>query len=199
MSFWKVLGGAAAGIACVVALPVAGPVGAITGVGALIAAGTGAAAGGVAAASSSTDDNSEQSAANYDEKLKKIMTAFEELEKRDADSKSYFDLILAMEAVGMSCAACNGHIAPEQRKEISEFTSGIAGELALPKHIKLKIQEIADNPPSIETSYAMAKKLNLESMEPFDEIIDAVMHADGIIHDEEVAFKKHWNQLKAAA
>ena len=56
-SIGYVVGGIAVGVGAIVALPIAGPVGAITGIGALIAGGTGAVAGGII---SSTDDSEEK-------------------------------------------------------------------------------------------------------------------------------------------
>lgn len=202
MSFWKVLGGAAAGVACVVALPVAGPVGAITAAGAAIAGTVGAAAGGVASA---VDDSEEQAekrgarreAAKYDKKFEKFALAFEKAELMLKQSDDYFNLIIAMEAVGLSCAACDGEISPEERQEIDEFVAGIAsGEL--PEHVKSNIQEIADSPPNVRTAFELAKKVGLDSYDLFNEIIEIVMHADGHIHENEEAFQQAWNELVAA-
>lgn len=202
MSFWKVLGGAAAGVACIVALPVAGPIGAVTALGAAVAAGTGAAAGGIAAAVDDSDHiaekrGKEKAAAAYDQKYSKLATAFEDVEKRLNETSDYFDLIIAMEAVGIACAACDGEISPEERQEIDEFIAGVSSS-ELPSHVKDKIQEIAMNPPSVTTAFELSKRVGLDSYGLFDEIIEVVMHADGRIHKDEKAFRSAWNELVAA-
>lgn len=201
MSFWKVLSGAATAIACVVALPVAGPVGAITAAGAAIAGGVGAAAGGIASA---VDDSEEQAerrgarreAAKYDRKYEKLASAFEEAESRISETEDYFNLLIAIEAVGLACAACDGEIAPEERQDIDEFIAGVASS-ELPSHIKSKIEEMAVNPPNIKTAFELSKKVGLDSYALFDEIIEVVMHADGRIHEQEKAFQQAWNELVA--
>ena len=202
MSFWKVLGGAAAGVACIVALPVAGPVGAVTALGAAVAAGTGAAAGGLAAAVDDSEEVAEnrgkqKAAVVYERKYSKLASAFEDVEKRLNETSDYFDLIIAMEAVGIACAACDGEISPEERTEIDEFIAGVSSS-ELPSHIKNKIQDIAKNPPNVITAFELAKQLGLDSYVLFDEIIEVVMHADGRIHKDEKAFRSAWNELVAA-
>ncbi|TFB39014.1 hypothetical protein [Pseudomonas sp. F01002] len=199
MSFWKVLGGAAVGIATVVALPVAGPIGAITLLGAGIAAGVGAAGGGVAAY---FDDSEEQATAKAELKAKaEYAKKYENLEKAFADRVNtdarYFDLILAMGAVGLACAACDGQISTVERREIDEFIAGVASA-ALPERVKATLAEMAKNPPDIKTAYALAIKAAPDMMDAFDDIIEIVSNADGHIHQKEAEFKSAWAQLRAA-
>lgn len=202
MSFWKVLGGAAAAVACVVALPVAGPIGAVTAIGAAVAAGAGAAAGGVATAMDDSEKQAERrgerkATAHFDIKYNKITSAFEAAQQRISETSDYFDLIIAMEAVGLACAACDGHIAPEERQEIDEFIAGVTSS-DLPSHVKEKIENFASNPPNITTAFELAKKVGKGSYDLFDEIIEIVMHADGKIHKDEKTFQNAWNQLATA-
>jgi len=202
MGFWKVLGGAAAGVAVVVALPVAGPVGAITAIGAAVAAGVGAAAGGVAEALDDSEEQAEnrgkrKATASYDKKYEKLISAFEDAENRLNKTDDYFNLIIAMEAVGLACAACDGEISVEERLEIDEFVAGVTSS-DFPPHIKDKVEDIAQNPPNLNTAFELVGKLNLESYDLFDEIIELVMHADGKIHQKEKEFQQAWNELKVA-
>ncbi|WP_318452984.1 tellurite resistance TerB family protein [Photobacterium leiognathi] len=203
MSFWKVIGGAAAGIACVVALPIAGPVGAITAAGAAIAGGVGAAAGGVAAAMDDSEEEAERRGerrANAEHELKynKLTTAFEDAKNRLDETKNYFDLLIAMEAVGLACANCDGEISSEERQEIDEFIAGVSSS-ELPSHVKRKIEDMANNPPNVNTAFALAQKVGLNSFELYNEIIEVVMHADGRVHENEKAFQQAWNTLVKAA
>lgn len=207
MSFWKVLGGAAAGVAAVVALPVAGPIGAVTAVGALVAGSIGAAAGGVAEAYDDSEEKAEEkgkrkgekeAAAKYEKKYKKLRKVFEHAQEQMKVTSDYFNLVLAMEAVGMACAACDGEVSEEERKDINEFISGISSG-NFPKDIKQKIENIANNPPNIKTAFEMANKVGLDSFELFNEIIEVVMHSDGYIHENEKAFQQAWNELVIAA
>ncbi|PVZ70396.1 hypothetical protein [Pelagibaculum spongiae] len=199
MSFWKVLGGAAAGVACIVALPVAGPIGAVTAAGAAIAGTLGATAGGIAEAMDDSEEEAEKrgeerAAAEYDKKYEKLLVAFEDAKSRIKDTEGYFNLIIAMEAVGLACANCDGEISENERLEIDTFIAGsVAGNL--PENIKKKIQSIADNPPNITTAFHYASKVGLNSTELFEDIIEIVMEADGYRASEEEKFKSQWNQL----
>ncbi len=199
MGFFRFLGGAALGILAVAALPIAGPIGAVTALGAA----AGAAVGGTAA---SVLDNSEEEAeqrgverttAQYDQKYQKIVAAFKDAEQQLKSTSSYFDLLLAMQAVGLACAACDGEIAQTERDDIDEFIAGIAAS-ALPDNVKNKIEKMAANPPNINTAFKLTKKLGLDSYSLFEEIIEVVIHSDGNIHKNEMAFKQAWNELMAA-
>jgi len=207
MSFWKVLGGVAAGVAVVVALPVAGPIGAITAIGAGIAGTTGAVVGGVASAMDDSEEQAEQKGyeQGYEQgtgesaiKIRKLTAAILEAGKRVKESDNYFNLIIAMTAVGLSCANCDGEVSPEEETEILEFISG-ASSSGLPSHVTEKLNELAANPPNINTAFYLANKVGLNTLELFDEIIDVVMDADGYTHSQEIAFKQAWNNKVAQA
>lgn len=203
VSYWKVLGGAAAGVAAVVALPVAGGVGAVTLAGAAIAS----AVGGAAGAAASVFDDSEKKAeargearasAKTNTKYQKLSAALDAAVRRAKESHQYFALIIAMHAVGMACAACDGVVAPEEERDIKEFISGLAGT-GLPHHVQQKLADMAANPPSMATAFEMARNYGADSMDLFDEIIDMVIQSDGHVHEKEIAFRAQWAQLKAAA
>jgi len=201
MSFWKVLGGVAAGVAVVVALPVAGPVGAITAIGAGIAGTTGAVAGGVAAAMDDSEEKAE--AKGYERgyetgtadsalKIKRLTATIASIESQLRAHDAYFNLIIAMTAVGLSCAACDGDVSEEESTEIYEFISGAAAS-GLPSSVMKQLNELAENPPNINTAFFLASKVGLNSYELFDEIIEVVIDADGYTHSNETTFRQAWN------
>lgn len=210
MSFWKVLGGAAIGVGAIAAAPFTGGgslLGAATLAGSLagtatVAAAVGAGVAGAAVgASFDGDDDAEKrgedkATAKYEAKYNKIESAFKDAEKRLNDTDDYFNLLIAMEAVGLACAACDGEVSEEERVEIDEFISGVMSS-SLPTHIKTKIDGIANNPPNITTAYEYASKVSPESMGLFEEIIDVVMHADDYVHENEKAFLEAWRKLVA--
>jgi uncharacterized membrane protein YebE (DUF533 family) len=167
--------------------------------GAGIAAGVGAAGGGVAAYFDDSEEQAEskgrtQAKAEFTQKYENLEKAFADRVKTDG---RYFDLILAMSAVGLACAACDGHIAAEERREIDEFIAGVASA-ALPDRVKEKLAEMAKNPPDIKTAYALAVHAAPDMMVAFDDIIEIVSNADGQIHPKEAEFKSTWAQLRAA-
>ena len=199
MSFWKILAGAATGVATVVALPIAGPVGAITAVGAAVAGTVGAAGG---AAIDALDDSEEQAekrgreqaAAEYAQKLEKIQRAIEEMASKKKSHDQFFSQLIAIAAVGISCANCDGEIHLDERTEIDEFVSG-ANHSNLPNDVKEKMDELWKKPPSIRTAFKLVEKAKID-LSLVDDVIDVVMHADNRVHAKEKAFMNAWHKLR---
>lgn len=207
VSYWKVLGGAAAGVAGVVALPVFGGVGAVTAVGAAV----GSAVGGLAGVAASYADDSEKKAekrgesrgraaatAAYQAKVTKLEAALREAISKRKSDKGFFDLIVGLYAVGMACAACDGTVAEVERRDIEEFIGGIA-VAKMPPNVRKKLEMITNNPPNVETAFATVQELGLDDWALFDEVIDMVIKSDGRTRREEITFRSQWKKLKIAA
>lgn len=197
MGFWKVLAGAATGVAAVVALPIAGPVGAITAVGAAVAGTTGAAGGALADAFDNSEERAEKrgrekAAAEYNAKLTKIK---EEFEKWAKDWHRYGNRAVAMIAVGLACANCDGEIHEDELTEINEFVLGI-NQSNLPTAVKEKIENLRQKPPSLKTAHELAKKAQV-NFDLLDDVVHVVMQADGRVHPKERAFLAAWQKLCA--
>ena len=206
ISYWKVLGGATAGVVGVVALPIFGGVGAVTAVGAAV----GSAVGGLAGVAASYADDSEKKAerrgesrgkaaasAAYQAKVTKLEDAFREAIDKRTSEKSFFDLIVGLYALGMACAACDGTVAEVERRDIEEFIGGVAVE-KMPLHVRKKLEMITDNPPNVETAFATVQELGLDDWALFDEVIDMVIKSDDQVRPEEIAFRAQWAELKIA-
>lgn len=207
MSAWKVLAGAAAGVGCIVALPIAGPIGAVSAVGAAVAAGAGGITGGIA--SEMEGEKVEQARESEAEKVKREFKAREtQLEKslnaelksamsQLKEAKNTFDAIIAMEAVAISAANCDGEICDAEREQIEMFIKGMSAA-SMPERYKKKIQSIYDNPPNIREAFQMAKASNIP-MDVFDDIIELVANSDEVFKREEEAFTRAWGLLKQVA
>lgn len=135
--------------------------------------------------------------AAYEEKLQRFKQA---MESRTADSKSYFDTVLAVITVGYAHAAsCDGKVTMTKRTEVDEFVVGQSLS-KLPPQLRLKLDEIASNPPDVQTAYAAVMKIAPDSMEICDMLIallDMNPNASPATHTP--GFTNVWNQLKAAA
>jgi hypothetical protein len=213
MNVWRILGGAAIGVGAVAAAPFTGGgsiLGAATLLGSLAGAGTIAAAVGVGAAgalvgASIGDGESDEDAymrglmdgkADIYIKLQalkaKINSKLEELD----DIYEGYDAILAMEAVAIACANCDGEICAAEQEHIEMFIHGVS-KSAIPDSIKERINDIHERPLSLRQAFHMAKNTGIE-FDVFDQIVDVVIHADDIVHEKETAFLESWNALKAA-
>ena len=205
MNYWKVLGGviagAGAGVGAVVFLPVAGTVGAVTLAGSAIAAGVGAAVGGTTGAVVAEQDEEKDSAlkdakAKMIAKENKFNAKFNEQITKFKESQEYFDLVIALFAMGMAAANADGKIVNEEQEAIDEFIAGLA-KSKLPKKIKDKINNLKQNPPSLNTAITLAKKIKDVNWELFETVISLVANADGKNDPQEIAFKEAFHKETA--
>jgi len=206
----KVLAGVAIGVGAVAAAPFTGGgslLGAATLGASLSGAGTIAAASGAGLAGAaagkamssreererrSSTEKHEQTRAETDARLAALEN---NLARAMAESDSYFRGIIALEAVAVACAVCDGDFSENERLEIAEFVRGMLAQ-NIPEDVKLKIEEVYNNPPTIKEAYQLAKESGVP-IDLFDEVIQFVMEVDGV-KEEEKAFAQAWNQLKAA-
>lgn len=202
MGFWRVLGGIATGIAVVVALPVAGPVGAITATGALVAGGIGGAAGAASGRggkkSKDYQDGEEHERARTAAKVEKLERGLQEAQKRLHTDQEHFDFLIALLAVGLAVANIDGHIAPEEERDINEFVAGVAG-LSLPAHVNAAIARLKANPPSFATAMQYVEKVPRGNRAVFEDVIEVAIAADGVEHEKETAIRQAWRDHRAAA
>jgi|25BtaG_2_1085352.scaffolds.fasta_scaffold00031_3 uncharacterized membrane protein YebE (DUF533 family) len=210
----KILAGAAVGVGAVAAAPFTGGgsllggasvIASLTGAGTVAAAvGAGTVGGVVGAAMADSEENEKkqlkekgraegrtESAIQIEKLANKLSQALEKLKSHD----EHFKAIIAMEAVGVACAACDGDFSDNEREEIGEFVKGMMAQ-SIPSDVKERIQSIYDNPSSVEEAFLLAKTSGM-SLDVYEELIRFVMEIDGIKPEEEV-FVQAWNQLKAA-
>lgn len=200
MGIWKVLGGAAAGVAAVAALPVAGPIGAVTLAGAAVAGTLGAGAGAVAEALDDSEERAERrgekkAKAQYKVEIEKLTNNMEVMLNKMKDTNQLYQAIYAMEAVAIAVAKCDGEFHPKEKEQIDEFIAGVASG-SLPQEVKDNIQNLYLNPPNIKEAYKMVKDSSIQDMDVIDDIINVTINADDVIHDKEVAFMEAWDELK---
>jgi tellurite resistance protein len=202
MGFWKVLGGVAAGVGVMVALPVAGPIGAVTAIGSAVGAGLGGLAG---AAASAIDENEKSDArrsgeqaatAKYEKKVQKLVTALQEAEAKLHDDKSYFQLLIALFAVGMATASADGHVSDEELADLEEFTAGISHS-SLPPHVKGMITRMKNNPPNLNTAMKHVSKLENVDLSLFEAVIEVISASDGKVSEEETALLSAFRKATA--
>lgn len=209
MSWGKILTGVAIGVGAVAAAPFTGG-GSILGAAALgsslagagtLAAAAGAGVAGAAIANSISDSDEEkgreqgkkEAAVEYTIKLKKLE---KKLASAFAGVENHFNAIIALEAVGVACAACDGDFSKNEREEIGEFVKGMLAH-NIPENVKAKIKAVYDNPPTVEEAFILAEESEVE-LSVYEDVIQFVMEIDGIKEEEE-AFVHAWNQLKEVA
>lgn len=193
MSYWKILGGIAAGVGTVVALPIAGPIGAVTALGAAIAGTLGGVAG-VAVAMSDEEDNDAayrkgelDTAAKYKEKEEKLIKALKEAEDKLGNDRLYFQLLIALFAVGIAAANVNGKASQEKIDTLEEFITGSLF-LSIPPHIKKEIDKLKFIQPNFNTAREYVKKIDNPDIKLFESIIEFISESDGKATEEERAF-----------
>lgn len=186
MSVWKVLGGAAAGVAVVAAAPVAAPV----------ALGLGALSGGLLGAIADTIGRSDK--AFLEHKYKDVLANFEEAVKQLRDEAHYNELLAAMVAVSVSCAASDGNIARQEKSGINEFLEQLTSS-RVSSETKNQISNLVKNPPDVDAAFARAKAVGLDSLDLFSSLVELIIRADYEEEPGEVAFRERWQELVDAA
>lgn len=210
----KVLAGVAVGIGAVAAAPFTGGGSVLAGataISSLAGAGTIAAAAGAGAVGAATGvilaeaDSDKQEATYAEGKAEGMAVANQQI--RDLENKltqalsqlkssdKHFKAMIALEAVGVACAACDDDFSDAEREEIGEFVKGMMAQ-EIPENVKTRIQDIYDNPPTVREAFALADGSGVE-LSLFEELIEFVMEIDGIAQEEKI-FVHAWNQLKAA-
>ena len=210
----KILAGVAVGVGAVAAAPFTGGGSLLGGASVLaslagagtIAAATGAGLTGaiVGAAMADSDEKDKENIKNEGKaegkaesllemgKLEeKLIEALTNLKSHD----KHFKAIIALEAVGVACAACDGDFSDNEKEEIGEFVKGMLAQ-SIPEDVKEKIQSIYDNPPTVKEAYLLAEASGV-SLDVYEDLIKFVMQIDGIKEEERV-FVQAWSQLKAA-
>ena len=186
MSVWKVLGGAAAGVAVVAAGPVAAPV----------ALGLGALSGGLLGAIADTIGRSDK--AFLEHKYKDVLANFEEAVKQIRDEEHYNELLAAMVAVSVSCAASDGDIARKEKSGISEFLKQLTST-RVSHETKSQINDLIKNPPDIDAAFAQAKAVGHDSLDLFSSLVELIIQADYKELQGETAFRERWQALVSTA
>ena len=129
----------------------------------------------------------------FDSLKKHLSDAFNTLSSMD----EYWDAIVAIEAVGTSCASSDKDFSDKERKEIRKFIHSINKNQNMPSSIKEKIDNLYENPLPLNKAFLLAKETKIE-MSVFEELVDLVMHVDGIKFEEKVVLNA-WHNFKRSA
>ena len=212
MNYLVIVGGAVIGVGAVAAAPFTGGgslLGAASLATSLAGAGTIAAATGAAAVGTAVGVGI--SSIEKDKLQKKIDTqkTMHELEKKKIiekleiilqDTTKIYDYFIAMHAIGIAAANADGYISKEESQEIEEFVCGVMS-CNFPDSVKSQIQNLTDNPPSLQTAYAFLKNTGLteKGWNDIDDLIEIVINADDYKDEKETAFREAWNTLRNTA
>ena len=213
----KILTGAVIGVGAIAAAPFTGGgslLGGATLMGSLAGAGVaatgaglaGAAAGGAVARSArekaemekenSRNEGRAEAKAEALIRIKQLELKLEEALQKLKSHNNHFRAIIALEAVGVACAACDGDFSQKEKDELGEFVNGMLGQ-SIPEDVKRIIKSIYDDPPTVKEAFILAKESGI-ALKLYEDLIQYVMTVDGIEHPKERAFVQAWDQLKAA-
>lgn len=210
----KVMLGASVGVAAVAAAPFTGGgsllagatlASSLAGAGAVAAAGTAAVAGGVIANKLGDDSKVREEAyregvkvtkAQHQQELDHLQKNLEAALNGLKGAAEHYKAIIAMHAVAVATANCDGSICERERENIELFISGVSAS-SIPAEVTAKRQSLYDTPPSIRDAWELAKHSGV-AIPVFDEIIQIVIHADEVQHPMEDAFMQAWNGFKLA-
>ena len=124
---------------------------------------------------------------------KELSTAFDNLSSMD----EYWDAIVAIEAVAVSSASSDKDFSDAERKTIKEFVQKINPNKEVPSEVQEKIEALYANPLPLNKAFLLAKETKVE-MSVFEDILEVVMHTDGVKFEEKVVLHA-WHAFKEAA
>jgi len=122
-----------------------------------------------------------------------LSSAFDKLSSMD----EYWDAIVAIEAVATSMASSDKDFSDAERKEIKQFIQKLNPKKEMPSSVKKKIDEIYANPLPLNQAFLLAKETKIE-MSVYEDIIETVMHTDGVKFEEKVVLNA-WHDFKMSA
>ena len=121
------------------------------------------------------------------------MNALKEAEEKLHDDKSYFQLLIALFAVGMATAVADGDASDEEMADLEEFVAGI-GHSNLPPHVKGAITRLRNSPPNFATAMKHVSKLENVDLGLFESVIEIVSASDGMVSKQEMALLTAFRQ-----
>ena len=124
---------------------------------------------------------------------KELSTAFDNLSSMD----EYWDAIVAIEAVAVSSASSDKDFSDAERKTIKDFVQKINQNKEVPSEVQEKIEALYANPLPLNKAFLLAKETKVE-MSVFEDILEVVMHTDGVKFEEKVVLHA-WHAFKEAA
>jgi hypothetical protein len=122
-----------------------------------------------------------------------LSEAFKNLSSMD----EYWEAMVAIEAVATSCASSDKDFSDAERESIKRFMQKINPNQEIPSSVQEKIDEVYANPLPLVQAFVLAKDTKVE-MSVFEDIIDVVMHTDGVKFEEKVVLQA-WHDFKASA
>ncbi len=139
-----------------------------------------------------TEEVQEVKLSEIDALKKELSVVFENL----SSMEEYWEAIVAIEAVAVSSASSDKDFSDAERKEIKKFIQNINPNKEIPSTVQEKIDEIYANPLPLNKAFLLAKETKVE-MSIFEEILDVVMHTDGVKFEEKVVLNA-WHAFKEA-
>jgi len=119
-----------------------------------------------------------------------LSEAFDNLSSMD----EYWEAMVAIEAVATSCASSDKDFSDAERETIKTFMQKINPNKEVPSTVQEKIDEVYANPLPLVQAFLLAKETKVE-MSVFEDIIDVVMHTDGVKFEEKVVLNA-WHDFK---
>ncbi|UZE32113.1 hypothetical protein LOY69_15235 [Pseudomonas sp. B21-059] len=134
----------------------------------------------------------------YLERENRFESALEKATSRIKDNDSYFQMLIAMQAVAQACATCDGQVSRDEQEQIDELLLGM-GAKWLPPQVRSALDAQIAQPPSLKEAFAIAQEVGSDAQDLFQEIIRFVIHLDDEVTDAETRFLSSWVQLRASA
>lgn len=136
----------------------------------------------------------------YEKKLKEAkkellnwQSQVQQIQQGTKEWHAYCNQLVAMFGVGLAVAHSDGHVSPEEEKNIQEVISGVSGA-NFPPNVVQSINDLESNPPSFHVAVRKAEEAGVQR-QIIDVIIHAVAYADHVLAPQEERLISQWEGM----
>ncbi len=129
------------------------------------------------------------------EELSKMMVHAAEVYTQQARANEF---VIALAAIGLSMAACDGSISNEENVCVEEYVIGMS-RLVLPQIIRDRLHKITNAPPDFERAILYVENFDNDIWPIIDGLLEIIGEADGDINQSKQEFLDKWKSYKATA
>lgn len=130
------------------------------------------------------------------EKLDDLLEHMEGLRTRVTTLEEHAKIVLAILAVALSVAHCDGDFAPEEQAEIANILTGLLNS-DFPLSFQDGIKQLDENPPDFDNAMKYVALLDKQDWPLISKVIDVMVEADGKIVAAEREYLNKWQQFQS--
>ncbi|MBX2804264.1 MAG: hypothetical protein KTR31_41770 [Myxococcales bacterium] len=199
------VGGAFLGMGVIAALPILGPVGSISALGAVLGLSLGGTGGAMAVQHLEEREETLQQSAFEEgqargqaENLARLQRVQQAVRRFHGWWGGYRQRVEALMALGLACVAVDGEVSDDARAFVAQFVWGVTGRW---QHwgLRRRMAVLAEHPPTFDEALEALEALQDPALDEIvPEMIDVAIHADGAPSRAQRKLRSRWRSRRGA-